>query len=325
MKQRDDFSYRDLLLQGRALGTPLYTLTDLLWSREAEHLLHLCEISPERYGGNASQYDRLCALLDALELAPHHAVREHCVLLLQAVLQTSLLPLPQNGEALWKKGIERLFDAHMTVGDALVLLEKNKDCFVMKSDSSLAFPTAQTEEISPRFPQYLLESTEKFASWKEWQSEMTSRLDAENTEAFCLELPSDFCFEAPNLYAVEGILKEGGKGFDTDLWRCQAARFLSDYCTRRQKIFCLSVLGNGEEACKLLSYLQKSVGIDRLVWMAPQREAQEKLLDLQSESHQGLWSMGVLPLELSKEAFDAELCRIARWYPVGRLCLVRRL
>ncbi len=325
MNEREVVSYKTMLLQGRTVGTPLYTLTDLLWSKEAEHLLHLCEVSPERYGLNASQYDRLCALLDALEMAPGHAVWEHCTLLVHVLLQTSLLPLPQNREALWKRGIECLFDARMTVGDALALLEKNKDCSRAAEDALPAFPNAKTEEISPLFLQYLLESTEKFASWKAWESEMTSRLDGEMTDTFCLELPSGFCFEAPNLYEAEGILKGDGKGFESDLWLCQVARFLSDYCVRRQKIFCLSVLGNGEEACKLLSYLQRSVGLYRLVWMAPQREAQEKLLGLQSEDHQGLWSWGVLPSELPNEAFDAELCRIARQYPVGRLSLVRRL
>ncbi len=295
------------------------SVTDLLLDKDAERLLRFCGIAKERFGKAASQYDKFCALCDAAVLAEGHPVIAWCQEVLARVFGISLPISGETCETIWRQSVIRLQEVPLTPEEALALLYSGSPARIL-SDATRSLPVT----CIPVLDAASLTTAISAKDWGAWlcaAQEILDHFAEKGCDTVYLCLKEGFVFDAPNLYRVNQILNEtDADRFTSSLWIAQLARLLSAECKRRDWSLCLRVLCDGEEACKLLAYLESSVGLARCVWSTSDPASEEALLRFQAKDHAcelfwALWRADYPTTQSWRQAIKS--CQ--ERYPIGRL------
>ncbi|MBR2721854.1 MAG: glucuronate isomerase [Clostridia bacterium] len=298
------------------------TVTDLLFDKDVEALLRLCEIPSHRFSEKASQYDKFCALCKACELAEGHPTALWCQVLLEKVFGIDLPLLPENCETIWQKSSVLLQETAMTWQAALERLYGQSPVRLLWQDADGL--DELPKNCVPVLDGSLFCQTNLDMSWQSFVASAQKTLDTfeeKGCRSVFFTLSEDYTFDEPNLYTVNQLLERQDPSLlQGDLWTTQVLRLLSAECKKRSWALCLRLHCDEGELLRLISYLQSSVGLCRLLFSASHPSAEQAMLDVQAREHGeemtwALWRRDY-PTTLS---WKGALQSYRERYPIGRL------
>ena len=281
-----------------------------LWENEAQRgLLALYSASVGRDRPLYSYFDRFFALCEMLTYADGHDEQARCRKILSEELRIDWEPTPQNADRIWMLSAERLLlEPRAPLSQAFEIGAYRK-----APTLDLAVTAAST-----RVPDCFWEGEAQ--SIAQWQNGLRAWLDATDSCSVSVTLPDAFLFFSPNPYSVKCALAKACRTSDERyLLMAQTLRELSPILQSREGGLHLWVGDCGEAAVKLLSYLEKSVGLPSVTWSTASGRSRESLLDYSVLPHRRLISP-VLRVS-DRGALEEEIGRYSKRFPSGLLML----
>ena len=281
-----------------------------LWEGEAQReLLALYAASVGRGRPLYSDFDRFLALCEILTFADGHDEQARCRKILAEDLGIDSEPTPENAGQIWKRSAEQLLLKPRAP------IEKVFDTSAYRKSQALDLPMAAASIGIPT--RFWAGEAESIAQWqndlREWQG-------AQDMDVVSVSLSDDFVFVSPNPYSVKRALASSNRtAGERDLLMAQTLRELSPLLQSREGGLRLWVGDCGDEAVKLLSYMEKSVGLPSVTWSTASPSSHEALLDYSVLPHRRLISP---LLHISdRGAQKEEIERYSKRFPSGLLML----
>ena len=298
----------------------LTNLTELIWGDEIVRTLRLCGRSEKEIGATASDFEKWNGLCQSLPLLQGHWLPQYLSFVLRTCFSIDTPATPENAHALWRETSEQLQDAPRTLWQAL-------QAQGLGNEVHLRCGVARWQSLPPgaRPVWDLNESTKTSASsWETWKGAIEEQGRAflsAGGQLLSLCLPATYCFSSPNPHLVGTILsKRERSNEDTSILLTQGIRGALMALTGEATLLHLRILGEAEEAVKLLSYLKTQVELPPLSWSCAGDPLPMLRLASEASATTMLTALSAEDL-LARALWERSLRALTSVTPLGRLQL----
>ena len=313
----DRFAYDDCRIADRdRLFQNASNLTDLWWDEDKQSLINLYGMTTGENTERLSDYDKFRVLCRMMPMLDGHPVRRRCADFLKTNFQCDLTMNDENCDAIWQTTAQTL------------LLHPKCGADLIDSPIGLLWECETRPTNLPKMIRPIL-CAERLMNlcapdWNTWKTLANEELDAFETSGcnrVLVHFADDFCFEKPNLYRVEQILKMSEKTVERcDLLLCQVVRFLCEACAARGWTLQFEIGNCVNDVLLLLHYAEQSVGLPKLLWSTKEGPTRDRMLAFGYQMHKNPIQPLLRGCDYSSDAeLLAEMHAYAARYPMGML------
>lgn len=301
----------------------LETPTQVLLDDEALDVLRLCGTMP--CGAEAeADFSYFSALADCMPHLIGHPVRCRTSFFLKELFGIADELNPQSKNSIWSVCSEQLLQKNIS---RQWIEEFQNRQFSFCTLESLPCVDSLPHLREPIAFSEIMGTAPMFGitTWESWCAVASERLNPFwKGEAFALsmDLPEQFRFQKPDLYHVSKILAERSDLAEKDLWLAQELRFLCTELHKKEGLLHLRIHGNGSEVAKLISYLQISVPMPKMIWSCLKCSDFETMLEVQKKQTDVSICFAMRERELTVTDEERLLSAIAKRYPIGKLVVL---
>ena len=321
----DRFAYDYSVLSGYLDFSRMPTnLTECIKSDELFGLLSVCLDKDREQVCSMSDYEVYKAFCNSIPLLKGHPIVAKVETLLSNVLHSSISLEGADADALWLEGAEMLSRAQKNIGGLLADAQAPYLQRILCDASTL--DTTVSMGVEPILDGNTLMHT-RATNWTDWEGEMQSvleRFSLAGCRGVVLTIPEEYRHVLPDPYHVNQCLENRKDTSECNsMLLSQVLRYFIMTCQARGMFMILHLHCRKEEAMALLSRIQSSVKLPKILVTASDLVTAAEIMQLCLRQRMRSVSCAILTAEYPSDTeLSTDLAYYAARYPLGCLQVI---